>query len=384
MRKIILQFRLKAFNHERMKCGQNRNLQRGDKRVVNIGIVGLGKMGVMHAAMASQCPNAKVGALIDLDRGLASHVQSIGVNAPTFETIAQAHAATPIDAVAIAAPSFAHRALAEEALRLGIHVLTEKPLAHSLADAMAMAEAAKAHPKLVSAVAFMKGHIGLFFDSAKLLHSGALGEVRRFSASVYLSQVFSPKSGWTFTKDRSGGGVLINTGIHLIHLCSLLFGRVTAVYCKARPMHSSVEDTLTAIMEFENGSFGSVDMSWSVPGYETESTHFVVEGSNGVMELDDLRRRLHLLSPWQDVPKGASAAHQSQFDHAAFSLTPDYAGEGYYKEMRDFVEAIQQKKSPRYTFEDGLQIQRIVDALYRSSEGNQRIVLDPPAGLAVQ
>jgi len=349
--------------------------------MVMLGIVGLGKMGVMHAAMASQCEGAKVAALIDLDPKLAAHVKSIGVEAPCYQSLEEARKATRLDALVIAAPSFAHLPLASEALQAGLHVLCEKPLAYSLEDAQAMVRAASAHPGQVNAVAFMKGHMGLFVDTARVLREGVLGEVRRFHASVYLSQVFSPKSGWTFTRERSGGGVLINTGIHLIHLCSLLFGRVTALYCKARPMHSNVEDTLTAILEFENGAFGSVDMSWSVPGYETESTRIVAEGSNGTMELDDLRRRLHLLSPWNDLPKGVSVAHQAQFDQAKFSLTPDYAGEGYYREMEDFVAAIRASRPARYTFEDGLQIQRIVDALYRSADDAGRVELDPPAGL---
>lgn len=349
---------------------------------VRVGVVGLGKMGIMHAAMAARCPGAKVAALIDVDPKLAAHVRSYGVDAACHTSLAEAIRSEGLNAVVIAAPSFVHRPLAAEALEAGLHVLCEKPLAHTLADAQAMSDLSQKHPEQVTAVAFMKGHMGLFWDTAGLLRVGVLGEIKRFSASVYLSQVFSPKSGWTFTKERSGGGVLINTGIHLIHLCSLLFGRVSAVYCKARPMHSSVEDTLTAILEFEGGAFGSVDISWSIPGYETESTRIVAEGSKGIMELDDTRRRLHMLEEWHDLPKGLTVAHQSQFDNAPFSVTPDYAGEGYCNEMTDFITAIQQKKKPRYTFEDGLQIQRIVDAMYASADGAGRVTIDPPAGLA--
>jgi predicted dehydrogenase len=338
----------------------------------SLAIVGLGKMGIMHAAMASQCPGARVGALVDPDRKLGAHVRSIGVEAPIYGSLREAAASESLQGAVIAAPSFAHRSVVEEALEAGLHVLCEKPLAHTMDDARAMAEAARGRPGQRAGVAFMKGHMPLFLSSAELLSQGVLGEIRRFRASVCLSQVFSPKKGWTFTKERSGGGVLINTGIHLVHLCRLLFGRISAVYGKARPMHSAVEDTLTAILEFDNGAFGSLDMSWSVPGYEVEYTHIVVEGSNGVMELDDFNRRLHLLEAWGDLPKGLSVAHQSQEDSARFTLTPDYCGAGYYAEMADFVEAIRLGRAPRYTFEDGLEIQRVVDALYRSAGGEGR------------
>jgi len=348
---------------------------------ISLAIVGLGKMGIMHAAMASACAGARVGALVDMDPKVGANVQSIGVEAPFYTDLRAAVEGERLDGAVIATPSHTHRRLVEAAFEAGLDVLCEKPLAHTLQDAQALAEAARQRPGLCAAMGFMKGHQGLFLSSARLLREGALGEVRRFHASVCLSQVFSPKSGWTFTQELSGGGVLINTGIHLIHLSSLLFGRVAAVTCRARPMHSSVEDTLSAILEFESGVFGSVDMSWSVPGYEVEYTRIVVEGENGVMELDDFRRRLHLLRPWRDLPKGLSVVHQSQGDCAPFTLTPDYCGEGYCNEMCDFVEAVRLDRPPRYTLEDGYEIQRIIDGLYQSAQRAEWLPLRPPAGM---
>ena len=52
--------------------------------------------------------------------------------------------------------------------------------------------------------------------------------------------------------------------------------------------------------------------------------------------------------------------------------------------MIDFIDAIRNKRPPLYTFEDGYQIQRIVDGLYRSAEGEGRVVFDPPAGLVAK
>ena len=121
------------------------------------------------------------------------------------------------------------------------------------------------------------------------LREGYIGELRRFRASVYLSQVLGPRKGWTFTKDKAGGGVLINTGIHLVHFLRVLFGDVARVNALARPMHSAVEDTLTALFEFRSGVFGCYDTSWSVPGYQTEGTTVLVEGDEGTMEITFLK-----------------------------------------------------------------------------------------------
>ncbi|OPZ22978.1 MAG: Glucose--fructose oxidoreductase precursor [candidate division BRC1 bacterium ADurb.BinA364] len=352
------------------------------QRELALAVCGVGKMGVMHAAMISALPAARVAAIVDPDSRAARQLTGMGAAAPVFASIEDAARGVALDAATIAAPSFAHRPIAEAALELGLHVFCEKPLAHTLADARALADAARARPDRRCAIGFMKGHQGLFLESARMLREGVLGEPRRFRASVYLSQVFGPMKGWTFTKERAGGGVLINTGIHLIHLCSMLFGRAVSAVCRARPMHSGVEDTLAAIVEYEGGVFGSIDMSWSVPGYDVEYSQILVEGSNGVLDLDDFRARLHLLEARGGAPKGWSETHQSQTDRAAFSLTPEYCGEGYCQEIADFCAAIREGRRPRYDFADGLEMQRVVDALYRSAESGERIALSPPAGLA--
>jgi predicted dehydrogenase len=354
------------------------------ERPLRFAVIGLGKMGVMHTAMCHAVPGVELGALVDSNAALGSQVRSMGADAPFYTSLDDLFAsAGALDAAVVATPQFTHRAVGVACLERGLHVFCEKPLAHTLGDARAMAEAARARPRQVTAVGFMKGHDPLWREAARRAREGWVGAPRRFRASVYLSQVFGPMKGWTFAKDRAGGGVLINSGVHLVHFLGVLFGDAARVACRARPMHSAVEDTLAAIVEYRSGVFGSVDMSWSVPGYPTEGTTVAIEGDDGVLEITDNWLRTYHLKGGRGAPRGWSANHRSEFDRAGFNLSPDYGGEGFYNEMDDFARAIREGRGALYDWQEGLRVQRVVDALYRSAERGGAVEMDaPPAAAA--
>jgi len=158
-----------------------------------------------------------------------------------------------------------------------------------------------------------------------------------------------------------------------------LFGDAARATALARPMHSNVEDSLAALIEFRSGVFGSLDMSWSVPGYQTEGTTVLVEGDAGTMEIgDDLLRTWHLTGKGE-APRGWSTTHRAELDRARFNLSPDYGGEGYYNQIEDFARAIREGGRARYDWAEGLRVQRLVDALYRSAESKQPAVLENDA-----
>jgi predicted dehydrogenase/nucleoside-diphosphate-sugar epimerase len=363
-------------------CTTNRMPAEAGATNVRLAVIGLGKMGVMHASMCSAVPGVEVAALVDVDPKLGSQVQSMGVKATFYASLDALFEGEKgqFDGVIVSTPQFTHRAIGVACLERGLHVLSEKPLAHSLNDARLMAEAAAKHPELITATGFMKGHYPLWLEAARRLGSGWIGTPRRFRATVYLSQVLSPKKGWTFTKEKSGGGILINSGIHLIQFLRVLFGDAVRVTALARPMHSEVEDTLAALIEYRSGVFGSYDTSWSVPGYQTEGTTVLVEGDEGTMEItDDWLRTHHLTGKGGGgtngggAPKGWSKTHRSELDRAAFTLSPDYGGEGYYNQIEDFARAIREKGKARYDWQEGLRVQEVIDALYRSAETRQTI-----------
>jgi len=360
-------------------------------RRLRVAVVGLGKMGIMHTAMVRACPRAELVALGDRQQALVNHVRSMGADVRGYDDVAKLLAEAKPEAVVLATPQFTHRALVQQCLEAGCHVLVEKPLAHTLDDARAALACGARFPDRVVHVAFMKGHDPLFRRAAALLRTGALGEVcgtadatagvlgslRGFQASVHLGQVFKAPKGWTFQKEKSGGGVLINTGVHLLFLMRLFFGPLRRVACLASPVHGTTEDTLSALAEHQpwpgQRVAGSVHVSWSSAGHDTEDTSLVVEGTHGTLYLDDHSIRLWLSQAQGEYPRGWTEIARASVEAPAttFSLTPDYAGEAYFREVERFVGAcLGEAQDPADTFglAPAFQIQAMADAYYRSAE----------------
>jgi predicted dehydrogenase len=304
----------------------------------------------------------------------------MGAGAPHFNNIEACLAETHPDGVIVATPQFTHRAVAEACLRADVAVMVEKPLAHTLADARAMVEAARERPRVPTAVGLMLGFHPLFIEAARIIGDGTLGEIVSARASCYLSQVFAPNKGWTFTRAKSGGGVVINSGSHLLYAILLALGPARGVVARGSPVHNEVEDAFSALVDLERGCTASVDISWSVPGYEFQTHDLTVIGTNGALEVGNEVLRLWLVEAAGEYPKGwTERRRDATAPRAAFTLSPDYCGDEFYLEDLDFVNAIRDKRAPLVGWDVGLRVQESIDALYRSMESGQYVALDARA-----
>ncbi|MEN6625275.1 MAG: Gfo/Idh/MocA family oxidoreductase [Candidatus Sumerlaeia bacterium] len=339
-------------------------------------VAGLGKMGIMHASMLGVVSGGRVAALVDIDEKLGRNVQSMGVDAPVYTDINKCLDEIAPDGVWITTPQFVHRQLFELCVSRGIPVFCEKPLAHTLEDARKMAAAAAARPELPIAVGYMTAHNPLFHKAHDLVAAGELGQACSFKASTRLSQVFSPMKGWTFTKEQAGGGVLINSGCHLLMALHVLFGPPARVTVKGRGVHNQVEDTLGAIFEYANGLWGMIEITWSVPGHELQTHDIEVLGTAGTIEVGNEALRLWLHQKTRNHPAGWSQWLRSRTEPLAeFSLSPEYCGDEFFLEDQDFVNAVRKGGRPKVGLAEAMAIQELLEAMYRSMAENRPVDL---------
>jgi predicted dehydrogenase len=341
---------------------------------MNFAIIGLGKIGIMHTAMMRNVPGANLAALVDRAPKLGRHVQSMmGTPVPFFTSIEDAVAQVPLQGALVCTPQFAHRSVAEECLDFGLDVFVEKPLAHNLEDAEALVAALDKHPDAVAAVGYMKAHQGHYQEVGRLLREGALGDLQSFEATCYLSQVFAAKKGWIYTRSLSGGGMVINSTCHLLHTLYRWFGPARAVTAECKSVHSSdVEDEADVDLEFEHVR-GRLHTSWSKPGYSVETSIVRIQGEAGVLQSGEDGFHLELRRPAAGYDAGTHDLPRAEFEKAAFNLSPHYGGEGYYREDEDFALACKERRAAGVSWEEGLAVQRVIDAIYRSQ--GQRIDL---------
>ncbi len=259
---------------------------------VRLGIIGLGNMGAHHAAnlLAGKVPRLTLTAVADANPARAS----VAPDAKFFTSPAKLMRSGLVDAVLIATPHYQHTPLGIAALRAGLHVMVEKPIAVHKAEADRLLVAYEALDKKPVFAAMFNQRTDRFYQRIReLIQSGELGEVRRINWTIttwYRTAAYYKSSAWRATWAGEGGGVLLNQCPHNLDLLQWLFGQPSRVraHCRFGRYHQiEVEDDVTAYLEFPNGASGVfITSTGEAPG----TNRLEVAGENGrlVYENDQL------------------------------------------------------------------------------------------------
>jgi myo-inositol 2-dehydrogenase/D-chiro-inositol 1-dehydrogenase len=196
----------------------------GRRTLLNIGIIGCGRVANgLHLPALEHVPEARVLALADVDAGRLQRVADAhGV--PARHADHRALIDDPaIDAIAVCVPARQHAEIALEALDAGKHVLVEKPLALSIADADRLVDRA-ARSDRVAMVGFNLRWHPLVRQARSLITAGALGEISLFRSAMTGSARLQPDTpSWRLSR-AEGGGAFLEQGVHHFDLCRVLLG----------------------------------------------------------------------------------------------------------------------------------------------------------------
>ena len=225
-------------------------------QTIRMGIVGVGIMGRRYYAMLRALPCVEVTALC------VRHLETIDdLPGEKFADYRLLCVSGQVDAVIIATPHYSHPLVAIEALRHGLHVLVDKPLAVHVADGHRMLTAPR-DPRLRFGVMFQERSRPVHRTIKAMLQDGVLGDMRRVQWVVtdwFRSHAYYQSSPWRATWNGEGGGLLINQCPHHLDLLQWFVGlptRVTAHIALGKYHPIKVEDEVTAFLEYPNGATG--------------------------------------------------------------------------------------------------------------------------------
>lgn len=349
---------------------------------MRVAVIGLGTISDMHIKSYAANANAELYGLCDVNEGRAYEKAALYGVANVFTDAGDVFADPNVDAVSICTWNKTHADLAVAALRAGKHVLVEKPLALTVAEAKKVQAAAQEANTILQV-----GYVRRFGANAQVLKTfidnGKLGDIYYAKASL-LRRVGNP-GGWFSNKELSGGGPLIDLGVHIIDCCWYLMGRpnverVTGhVYDKlgnrSNIEHLSfyktadydaatntVEDLANALITFENGSSLMVDVSYSL---HTKKDHLSIKlfGTKGGAELEP---ELMLVAEEQNTILNI----EPQLDHPTFHFDS-----AFQKQVDAFVEACLTGAPSPAPAEDGLELMKMLEGIYLSSEQKRAISL---------
>lgn len=306
---------------------------------------------------------AECVAIMDLNEELLAQVgERFGIDR-RYTTVAELLAQPDIDAVYIATPVFTHKEQVFAAADAGKHILLEKPMGLSTAEGEEMRRyCAKKGVKL--GVGFMMRFHGAHEAVKQLIADGAIGEVVTAYAKFNCSSPVSDKK-WRQTKAFSGGGTMMDMGIHCIDILQFMTAlkptEVTAFCGNQIFEYPDTEDGATAILRMENGAFFTVEANFNVPDsiggcrfdiYGTKG-RITAEGTLGQTETGTV-----VLATAEDV------------------RTIDYDTRNMYaKEVDALAEAITNGTTEPVDAASAIFDQRIVEAVYESQETGRHIRL---------
>ena len=230
---------------------------------VRFGIIGVGGMGSGHARNMPDIEEVEFTAVADVDpEALKTAVDAFGVKG--FSNGSELIHSGLVDAVLIATPHFFHPPLAIEAMKAGLAVISEKPMAVQVSQADKMIEAAK-ETGAVFAIMFNQRSTPHMQTAYKIIKQGRLGELYRtlLVEGWFRSQAYYNSATWRATWQGEGGGVIMNQAPHWLDLFTWLGGLPSKVMANVitRQHNIEVEDEASALVWYPNGATGFVHES---------------------------------------------------------------------------------------------------------------------------
>ncbi|MFI9592093.1 Gfo/Idh/MocA family protein [Nonomuraea sp. NPDC052265] len=375
-----------------------------DKTTIGVGMIGYAFMGRVHSQAWRN-----VGAFFDLP--LAPRMAVLAGRSKEHTAAAAARLGwadvetdwrelvrrDDVQIIDICTPGDSHAEIAVAALRAGKHVICEKPLANTVAEAEAMVAAAAEAPGR-SMVAFNYRRVPAVALARRYVEEGRLGEIRHVRAQYLQDWIVDPEFPlvWRLQKDKAGAGALGDIGSHIVDAAEFVTGQhvvgvsgLTETFVKERPLAGesaglggsrteergavTVDDAALFIGRMSGGALASFEATRFATGrknamrieingqlgslafdFESMNELWFSEGGGGFERILVTEPDHPYVGAWW--PPGHGLGYEHTFTH----------------EIKDFLEAVAAGTDPAPSFADGLRVQRVLAAVERSAADGSR------------
>jgi predicted dehydrogenase len=303
-----------------------------------------------------------------------------------------------IELIDVSSPGDTHKEVVLAALAAGKHVICEKPLANTLADAREMLEAARKSGS-VAVVNYNYRRVPAVQLAKQLIDDGAIGEIRHWRAVYLQDWILDPEFPlvWRLKKESAGSGALGDIAAHITDLGMYLVGPIAEVvgtlstFIKERPVATAsgggagltaaagremgevtVDDAATFLAHFESGATGTFEATRLAPGRRNYNS-FEINGSKGSVSFN-LERMNELQVFFVDDPAGLQGFRTINVTEGVHPYTANWWPAGHiigYEHtfthaVKDLLEGIRTGGNAGPTFEEGFAVQAVLDAVERS------------------
>ncbi|MBN2308478.1 MAG: Gfo/Idh/MocA family oxidoreductase [Candidatus Hydrogenedentes bacterium] len=253
---------------------------------IRVGIIGCGRIAdVTHVPGYKSAKGVKIVSLMDIKKSQIAKLKELqGLDDVAEFTNLDKFLASGLDAVSICTPNSLHYGQTLAALKAGMHVMCEKPMAATLPETTRMIAAAKKAGKVLQINQSLH-YLPLYQKIAELVAEGEIGTPMH--VRCIRTGATTPDKGWSpgarwFVQKKFQGGLILDIGVHMADLMKWVVGEVdeVAAYVDTRTPRIDVPDNVCATMRFKNGATGVLELSWSTP---CGASTFEVYGTKGTL-----------------------------------------------------------------------------------------------------
>lgn len=348
---------------------------------VKVAIIGTGSISTLHMMGYKNLENVEVVAVCDINKERVEKYAE-KYNIPhVFTDYSEMLKMEEIDAVSVTTWNNAHAPVSIASLKAGKHVLCEKPLALNAKEAQDMAAASEESGKIL-----MVGFVRRFGDNTKALKEfidkGDLGKV--YYAKTGCIRRWGNPGGWFSDRKRSGGGPVIDLGVHIIDLVRYVVGKPKAVSVMASTFdhvgmkpgvkgvskyysadyseYNDVEDCAAALVKFDNGMTLFFEASW-VQNIKQDSLYLELYGDKAGAQMEPALEFYETKGDYLTQVKPLMDPEGSGFEH------------NFKEEIKHFVDCVENGVPCLNPGEDGIELMKILDAIYESAETGHEVII---------
>ncbi len=344
--------------------------------MINAGIIGCGKIAqVRHIPEYEANKYARLFGFYDVNKARAGEIaEKCGGKA--YDSYEELLADPAVDAVSVCAANSAHAEIAIKALKAGKHVLCEKPMAVTLAECEAMAEAAKQSGKILMIdqnQRLAKAHA----EAKRMIDEGVIGKIVTFRTTFGHGgpetwSIDPGKNTWFFDKNTAVMGAMADLGIHKTDLIQFLTSQqVVETTARLTTLDKrdgegnliGVDDNAFCIYRLSGGAVGTMTASWTHYGAEDNST--VLYGTKGIMRIYD--------DPAHAIVVTSADGTRTEYDTDAIQTNDNQTSSGI---IDLFVDCLREGREPEISGASVLQAMRAVFASIESSEKGCKVLVN--------
>lgn len=333
---------------------------------LKVAVIGAGKMGLLHACIFNSLDDSMLTAICEKKMLVSNVLKKFISHVNIYRDFREMLDKENLDIVVITTPVFLHKTMIESALEHNLHIFVEKPLAMNGEECQLLLSKRFENKSLVG---YCRRFMETYNLAKKIIVEKDLGKVHFFYSHLFVAQVFKQEKGWQYNGEMSGGGVLMDLGSHAIDLFHYLFGDIDTVLAFGKPVfNKDVEDFVSVNLKFENGIFGSLQLSWSVRNYRLPELKAILYFDEGVATVTEKYVDIYSEKETTNFKKGSNIFYKQNL---AKDIPINVGGSEYTSEDLHLLNCIINNNKSLCDFREAAKVNFVIDKIYSSIDNNQ-------------